>query len=150
MEKYKFWLIQLVMVAFVSLILGSPVLADDDDDDDDRRSNQQWNHGGDDDDDDNVFNDDRWHDRYNAKLARKTAKFENKMDNASDKRYGKLEKRFARMQDRFAAKLVRHELKYPEYHASTVLDLGPDCDPAVMFEEASFVDGVLVFTLVCP
>ena len=112
MRKTKFWLIQIMMVAIVSLVLGSPVFADDDDDDDDgRRSYQQWKYD-DDDDDDDGFNDEKWHARLDKWYDRKMYK-----------RPGKA----AKWERKYDRKLARHNAKY--HGSETVLEPAPEPTP---------------------
>lgn len=102
MQKTKFWLLQIAMVLIVCLAFGSPVWADDDDDDD-------------------GFNDVEWHEKYEAKEARKELKYENKMikHEGNLRKQAKVQRKYDRWEKKHKAKLVRHNAKH---HAGEIVE----------------------------
>jgi hypothetical protein len=98
MEKTKFWLIQIVMVAFVSLVFGSPVMA----------------HGD---------RDHKWSKKSSKRKAYKAEKFHKKLDRKIawlNKKLGKLKSRqdgqvSKRRHNRLAGKIAWYQKKLDRY-----------------------------------
>ena len=125
MKKAKYWLFSIAMVAFVSLVLGPPVMAHGD------KSSKRW-HGN------NSHNSKKWDHKFHkkmkrdiAKQVRKIYKYEKKIEKASNR---KNSKRWMKRLDRKHAwnkrkhawleeKLARHNEKY---HAAASVEEAPE------------------------
>ncbi|MEE8268994.1 MAG: hypothetical protein V3R23_03160 [Nitrospinaceae bacterium] len=94
MKKAKFWMCQIVMVAIVGLVLGSPALAHNDNDDD-------------------GFDDYKWHEKFEKKFGKKYAKLYDKL---SDKKPAKYARKHAKLEKKYEKKLAKHYRKHPEVH----------------------------------
>jgi len=134
MKKAKFWMFQLMMLAMFSLVFGSPAFADNDHG---KRWHQKSHHDYYD-----GFKDQRWHDKWQAKLDRKTAKYQKKLTkHANHRRSQKWQEKkkikFAKWQEKHEKKLARHNAKY---HADIVPTPAPTSEPVCI----SWFNGVCV------
>lgn len=113
MEKAKFWLTQVVMVAFVSLVFGAPVMAHGD------RGHgwsKKWSKHKD-------YSNEKRDARYHKKMTRKMGWLKNKIDKlnspsvrkASKKKQNRRARKAAwlqKMYDRYEVNLKAHDDKY--------------------------------------
>ena len=120
MRKAKFWVFQIAMVAIVSLVLGSPVLAHNDDFDDD------------------AFNEDKWHQKFEKKFTKKFDKLYDKfLDEDIDE--DKYDKKHAKLEAKYKKKMAKHMSKH---HGSDTVSVStppaPDSTPCGTMDPVTF------------
>ena len=118
---------QLMMLVMFSLVFGPLVFADNDSDDDDGKRWHQKSHH----DDDDGFNDGKWHDKWQAKLDKKTAKYQKKLAKHANHRRSqewqeKKNVKFTKWQEKHEKKLARHNAKH---HTDVVPTPAPTSEP---------------------
>jgi hypothetical protein len=147
MEKAKFWLVQVVMVAFVSLIFGSPVMAH-------RDGGHKWSkwsskseykaH--------KAEKRDKWlhkkMERNIKKYDRKVRNLKNKIASKGDKRSKRWMKYKNRKLNRYQKKLEWYTAKYEKHmaekHGVVEEEPVPEPEPIVCAEGEVLEDGVCV------
>jgi hypothetical protein len=140
MDKCKFWLIQLVMMAFVSLVFGSPVMAHSD------RGHgwsKKWSKHKD-------YSNEKKDARYHKKIDRKMDRLNNRLDRlqsrsaskaSSKRRHNRHDRKigmYQKMYDRYEAKLTAHDAKY---HVSVPLEEEVNTCPAGTVPDATAPSG---------